>query len=110
VKAANLALAFLIELATLAGFGAAGLALPLAFPWPWLAAAVAVGIGIGVWAIWAAPRSRRRLTTPALTWFKAAMFALGVAGLAVAGQGPAAVVLGLLAALHLVLAVRWDQV
>jgi hypothetical protein len=110
MKAANLALALLIELAMLAGFGAAGLALPLPVPWPWLAAAVAVGLGIAVWAIWGAPRSRRRLAMPALAWFKAAMFALGVAGFAVAGQVPAAVVLGLLAALHLGLAVRWRQV
>lgn len=86
------ALAFLAELAALAG---AGLLAAQAAPGRWGIAAGLAGAGLLAlaWGRWAAPRARRRLGGMALLLFKAGAFGIGAAGLAAAGRPGAALVL-----------------
>jgi len=60
MRAANLVLKFLLELAALAAYAATALVL-LGLPIGIVAAVVAVTIVVVVWGRWAAPRARRRL-------------------------------------------------
>jgi cytochrome b len=90
VKAANLALRLLLELAALAAVAVWGahtgsttivrIGLAVAAP---LALAV-------VWGIWVAPRARRRLRDPARMVVELVILALAVAGLAASGYPPLA--------------------
>ncbi len=99
---ANLVLAFLLELAALAGFALLAALLPDS----WLrlvGGVVAVAAFAGLWAVFAAPRSKRRLTMPALLWFKLGMFAIATIGLVVAGLWFWAGVFAVLVAVNLVL-------
>lgn len=109
LKAANLALALLVEVLMLIAFGAWGLGLAAPAPWPWVAGALAVGLGIALWGIWAAPRSAQRLAMPGLVWFKLGMF--GLASLALLAIGRPLLALGFAAAagLNLLLAGLWRQ-
>lgn len=99
---ANLALAFLLELVALAGF----VLLAALLPDSWLrlvGAALAAAAFVGLWAVFAAPRSRRRLAMPALLWFKLGMFAVAALGLVVAGLWFWAGVFAVLVAVNLML-------
>ena len=108
-RSANLLLAFSLELAMLAAFFAAGLALPLGWLRYALAAAL-VGLAIATWGVWAAPRAgKRRLKMPALLWFKLLMFALATAAWWVAGQGFIGSIFGVLAAINLMAASALGQ-
>lgn len=72
----NLGLAFLLELAALISFGAAGLLLE---GWMQLVGiVVGAGVFVGLWAVYAAPRSKRRLKGSNLLLFKIAIFAVAV--------------------------------
>lgn len=106
LELANLALAFLLELAALFGFALLGALLPDS--WVRLAGgALAMAAFIGLWAVFAAPRSKRRLKMPALLWFKLGMFALAAAGFVAAGQAIWAGVFAVLVALNLALMARF---
>jgi Protein of unknown function (DUF2568) len=92
VRAANLALRFVLELAALAGLAEGGDAVA-----GWPAAAVAVVAGAVAWGLWCAPRARRRLAQPARTGVEAAVFGLGAAGYAAGGSTLIAIVFVVLA-------------
>jgi hypothetical protein len=110
LRAANLTLAFGLEIAMLVALGYAGFA---ATDIQWLRYLLLIGwpaLAIVLWAIWAAPKSGRRLPAPALLVFKAAMFGVTTFLLYAAGANAAALLFGALAALHLVLAVLFRQI
>ncbi|MBK8086213.1 MAG: YrdB family protein [Devosia sp.] len=99
---ANLALAFLLELVALAGFALLATLLPDS----WLrlvGGAVAVAAFVGLWAVFAAPRSKRRLKMPMLMWFKIGMFAVATVGLVASGLWFWAGVFAVLVAVNLML-------
>ena len=108
MRAANLALRFVLELAALAGLAT----------WGWhtgggatriVLAIAAVGAGAVVWGIWCAPKSARRLAQPARTLVEAAVFAAGAAGFAAAGDVTVAVVFAVLATANWALLFAWGQ-
>lgn len=103
LKAGNLALAFAVELAMLAGFAVAGWA---ASPILWLRLALMLalpGIAIALWAVWAAPKAKKRRLRPRpLLAFKLAIFAAAVVAWWLAGHGFIAAVFGTLAAINLI--------
>ena len=91
MKAANLALRFLLELAALGGLaywgahtGSGVVKVLLAVAAPLLAAIV--------WGLFAAPKAARRLPRAPRVAVEAAVFGLAAAGLAVTGQGVVAAV------------------
>jgi hypothetical protein len=110
VRAANLTLKFLLELAAIAAFaywgasvGHGGVAVLVAIAAPTLIAVL--------WGRFAAPRARRRLPTATRIVFELTVFALAVAALAAAGQPLAAAVLGFVVcvnALLLTVFKQWD--
>lgn len=103
----NLALAFLVELGALIGFAALG---ALASGWLQLVLGlVGAGLFIGLWAVFAAPRSKRRLKGMTLALFKIGMFAIAVLLLALAGQWGWALLLGVAAVVNLALALVLRQ-
>lgn len=104
LRGANLALAFLLELAMLAALAFAGWMASDVF-WLRLVLAIALpGLAIVLWGLFAAPRSARRLEGRALLGFKIIIFAVAAAALWAAGQALAAVVFGALVAINLGLA------
>jgi hypothetical protein len=107
MKAANLALRFLLELAALAGLaywgahtGSAVVKVLLAIVAPLLAAIV--------WGLFAAPKAARRLPRGPRVAVEAAVFGLAAAGLAVAGQGVMAAVFLALVVVNGALVYAWD--
>jgi hypothetical protein len=109
LKAANLALSFLLELCLLAALGSWGFRtgtntisrILLGIGSPLLAALI--------WGIFLAPKSTRRLRGLALELLKILIFALAVAALYVSGQSVLALIFGLAVALNLILAWLWKQ-
>jgi hypothetical protein len=106
----NLALKFALELAALALFAYWGASTGSA-PWPAVLAVAAPTAMIAVWATWAAPRSPRRLPTPARIPLELGVFAIATA----AGWAAGAVTLSiafaccaLLNAVGLSLLHQWD--
>jgi hypothetical protein len=111
MRAGNMALAFAVELAMLAGFAVAGWAATEAW-WLRIALAVALpGIAIALWAVWAAPKASKktRLAPRPLLVFKLAMFAAATLAWWLAGLPFAASVFGTLAAVHLAGVVLFRQ-
>lgn len=106
MRAANMALAFLLELMLVVavarfgyGLGGAGIA-------GWVLAALAAFATMALWGYFAAPKSGHRLTGAGLLAFKALMFAAGSVALA-ASHGPASsAAFAAASALHLVIALR----
>ncbi|HEY2790089.1 MAG TPA: DUF2568 domain-containing protein [Gaiellales bacterium] len=108
MRAANLALRFLLELAALAGLADWGLHTG-GGPVRIVLALAAVGAAAVVWGMWCAPKSSRRLPQPGRTVVEAVVFGLGAAGFAAAGHASAAVVFAVLAVVNWVLLFAWGQ-
>jgi hypothetical protein len=109
LRAANLALRFLLELAALAALSYWGFHTGTT-----LLSDVLLGVGAPlvaavVWGTFAAPKSSRRLRGPALIALQMAVFAAGVAALAATGQELPAVVLAVVVAANAVLMHVWGQ-
>lgn len=99
VRYGNLGLAFMLELAALISFAAAGLLLS---GWLQLVGIIAGGVlFIVLWGLFAAPKSKRRLKGMNLLLFKIGMFAAAAISLMLVGQLVWGVVLAILAAVHL---------
>jgi hypothetical protein len=108
MRAANLALKFLLELAALGSFaiwgaGAESGALAVAH------AILAPLIVALLWGRFAAPRSRHRLPRATRIPFELTVFALAVVALALAGHGLWAIVLGVVMAANAALLTAFDQ-
>lgn len=107
MKAANLALRFLLELAALGGFaywgahtGTGPVRVILAIAAPLLAAIV--------WGRFAAPRAARRLPRAPRVAVEAAVFGAAAVGLAVTGQEVVAAVFVALVVVNGALVYAWD--
>jgi hypothetical protein len=102
LKNGNLALAFAVELAMLAAFALAGWA---STPILWLRLILTValpGIAIVMWAVWAAPKAKKRRLKPApLLAFKLIIFALATLAWWFAGHSFIAAIFGTLATINL---------
>jgi Protein of unknown function (DUF2568) len=93
VRAVNLALAFLLELALLVAVAYWGYRLDAAFALRWLAAIGTPGLLALVWGLVAAPTAKRRLPPPQLVGFKLLVFTLGSGLLWSTGQHGLAIAL-----------------
>jgi len=103
VRAANLAVRFLLELCLLAALAYDGLQLNAAL------AVVAPAVAAIVWALFASPRARFPLGRLLWVAVQVVLFAAAVAGLAAAGSGVVAVLFGVAVALNLSLVLFWHQ-
>lgn len=109
LKQANLLLALLLELGVLAALAYVGFATGAT-----LAVKIVLGIGapvvaIIIWAIWGAPRSRRRLQGISYWFLRIAFNVVGAIALYVANQHTWGVIFALAAALNCILAYAWRQ-
>ncbi len=109
LRAANLALAFLIELAGIAAVGYWGFTLDAG-----AGVRILAGIGtpvlfIAAWAVLGAPRAPVRLGPAARLVFKIVWVGLAALLLALAGAVPLGVLLAALCAVNLTLARVWRQ-
>jgi hypothetical protein len=109
VKYANLALAFLLELAGLAAFGYWGFVVP-----DGLVLKLVAGLGLPilaavVWGLFAARKASIRLPAPEKRAVQIGWFGVAAVALAFAGHVWLAVALFLLHVLTQVLAYRWHQ-
>ncbi len=97
----NLALAFAVELAMLAGFAVAGWN---ATPLLWLRIVLTIAlpaIAIAMWAVWAAPKAKKRRLSPGpLLLFKVIIFAAATLAWWLAGLGLVAAIFGVMAAIN----------
>jgi hypothetical protein len=103
LKAGNLVLAFAVEMAMLAAFAVAGLA-STDILWLRIVLTVALpGIAILMWAVWAAPKAKKRRLKPGpLLIFKLIIFGFATLAWWLAGQGFIAAIFGSLAAINLI--------
>jgi hypothetical protein len=108
LRSANLAVKFLLELAALAalaywgartGHGVWAVILAIAAP---LAAVI-------VWALFCAPRARRRLPLPTRAPLELAVFGLAAGGLAAAGSVLLAIIFGIVVLLNAALLTVFHQ-
>ena len=107
MRALNLGLAFVLELALLGALAYWGFQLDTTTAVRWLVgigAPVALAVG---WGLVAAPQARRRLPPSQLIVFKLVVFALGAALLYSTGQHGLAIALGALALVNLGLSAAW---
>src|SRR3954467_12874557 len=109
LKAANLTLAFVLELAALAALAYWGVQAGGSGPGPillGLGAPLALGI---IWGLFLAPKAGRRLPQPARLAAKVAVFGVVALALAAAGQPAAALLFAAVVAANLALSVAWQQ-
>ncbi len=108
LKAANLGLKFLLELAAIAAFAYWGASRSPVI----LAVILAVAIPamfVAAWGIWAAPRSPRRLPTQTRVPFELGCFTLAAVALIAAGATVAGIAFAVVAALNAVLLAAFGQ-
>jgi Protein of unknown function (DUF2568) len=108
LKAANLGLKFLLELAAIAAFaywGASRSPVILAV----ILAIVIPALFVAAWGIWAAPRSPRRLPRQTRVPFELGCFALAAVALIAAGATLAGIAFAVVAALNAVLLATFGQ-
>ena len=74
-----------------------------------LLAIAAPALAIAVWAVFAAPRSERRMAMPARACLELGVFGLAAVGLLVAGAPAAALLLAVLSLVSAALLTRFDQ-
>lgn len=109
MKALNLLIAFLLELALLAAFGFWGFHLGRSNVVHWLVGLGAPLVMAIVWGQIAAPRAEHRLEPTQLLIFKVVVFTLGAATLYAAGQKRLAIALEAVSLISLALAFVWKQ-
>lgn len=109
LKSANLALAFLLELAALAAFADWGLGASAE-----TLLKILLGVGTPVlaavlWGVFAAPKSTRRLRGAAYLGFKLVFFGLAALALIAAGRGGLALLFAALVVVNVALLYFWRQ-
>lgn len=109
MRAANLAVRFLLELAALAALGVWGWHAPGPLAVRVLAAAVGPLAAAAVWGTWVAPKARRRLPDPLRLVAEVLVFANAVVGLVVTGHPGWAVALAVAYAVNVGLMFAWHQ-
>ncbi len=110
LRGLNLTLALALEIGMLAAFGFAGLAATEIWWLRWVLMLALPALAIVLWAVWAAPRARkRRLKGPALLLFKVVMFGAAAALLWASGQAAAGGLFAVLAAINLLAGMALGQ-
>ena len=109
LKQANLVLALLLELCVLAALAYWGFATGSTVPVKIVLGIGAPVVAIIIWAIWGAPRSRRRLQGISYWLLRIAFDAVGAIALYVANQHTWGVIFALVAALNCILGYMWRQ-
>ncbi|KPL68113.1 hypothetical protein SZ64_08265 [Erythrobacter sp. SG61-1L] len=104
LRAANAAMAALLELAALAGFSIFGWSLASALPLQLLSSIACAGAISLAWSRWAAPNSPHRLTGAALTAFRLTVFAGATAAIMALGHPVLAATFAGFALTHIALA------
>lgn len=94
LKALNLLIAFLIEVAMLIALGVVGFEMTNAAPLRYILAVALPTVAIIVWAIWAAPKSKTRLSGKWLLMFKLLIFSITSLLLYYTGHALFAIVFG----------------
>jgi hypothetical protein len=110
LKAANLALRFLLELVALGAFAFWGFTLEGSST----IFRIIVGLGAPIlaatlWGVFAAPKSSRRLHGALYHAFEIVFFGLAVVALIAAGSAPLGMIVAVLVMINLVLIEVWDQ-
>jgi len=108
MKALNLALKFLLELAALAAFGLWGASITSGVVAVMLAIGLPVIVAI-LWGAFAAPRARRRLPLRLRAPFELGVFALAALALWAAGPAAWGAAFAVIAAVNAVLLTAFDQ-
>jgi hypothetical protein len=108
LRAANLALKFLLELGAMAAFAYWGASTGDGAV-PFVLAIVAPVGTVALWAVFAAPRSERRLPLAARVPFELGVFALAVLALLAAGSPVAAIVYAALVVVNAALMTVFHQ-
>ena len=109
VKQANLFLALLLELGVLAALAYWGFVTGATLPVKIVLGISAPVVAIIIWAIWGAPRSRRRLQGISYWLLRIAFDAAGAIALYVANQHTWGMIFALAAALNCILGYVWKQ-
>jgi hypothetical protein len=109
VRAVNLGVRFLLELAALAALGVWGWHAPGPVAVQVLAAAVTPLATAMVWGTWVAPKARRRLPDPLRLGVEVLVFGNAVVGLLVTGLPGLALALGVAYAVNVGLMFAWHQ-
>lgn len=108
MRLANLALKFLLELATLAAFAVWGADTGSGFTAVLLAIAAPLAVAL-LWGRFAAPRAAHRLPTSSRVPFELGVFAFAAVALIACGHSVAAIVFAVLAVLNAALLSAFDQ-
>lgn len=103
MKAANLALRFLLELCLLAALAYVGLQVNVVF------AVVVPVVAAVVWGMFVSPKARYPLALPAWIGLQAVLFGVAVIGLIVVGSVALGVAFGLAVVANLALVLFWHQ-
>ncbi|MEU1503126.1 YrdB family protein [Streptomyces sp. NPDC005732] len=109
IKAANLGVLFLLELAVLVAAGYWGFSGERAAPVRWLLGLGAPAVLIALWALFGSPKSPRRTRGAVRAGFELLWFGAGVAASALAGAEGWAVALAAVCVISKTLAVVWRQ-
>ena len=110
LRAVNLGISFLLELALVAAIAYWGLCLDSSAAIRWLAAVGASAALVLTWGVVAAPTAKRRLPRRRLIGFKLLVFTIGAGLFYSTGTHDFAIALEAAAVANLALAVLWDQV
>jgi uncharacterized protein DUF2568 len=109
LKSANLALAFLLEIAMLAAFALWGFQASTQTVVRFILGICTPLLAVVVWGIFLAPRSTRRLTGIALHLAELVIFGLAALALAAAGHRDLAILFAVVAVVNQALLVMWKQ-
>jgi hypothetical protein len=109
LKALNLLLSFLLELAMLAALAVFGIHSGKNGLNQWVLGLSLAALAAVLWGVFAAPKSKRRLRRPARLLFALLLFGLSDAALYAAGEKDWAVVLAVAGLINLSLAALWKQ-
>ncbi|MET8287371.1 YrdB family protein [Streptomyces sp. NPDC051643] len=109
IKAVNLGVLFLLELAVLVAAGYWGFSGDAAAPVTWLLGIGAPAVLIVLWALFGSPKSRHKTRGAVRVGFELLWFGAGVAASALAGATGWAVALGAVCVVSKALAVVWHQ-
>lgn len=108
LKASNLALKFVLEIGAFAALGYWGATTGRGVV-PVVLAIATPAAAIALWAVFAAPKSDRRLAAAARVPFELTVFALAALALLYAGRPTLALVFAAVAAVNAALLAAWDQ-
>jgi len=109
LKAANLALRFLLEVAALVALGYWGFHAGSNDAVHWILGIGAPLVAAVVWGLFVAPRRRFEVSDAAWVLFQVVIFGAAIVGLVASGQTTIAVVFAVLLTINVTLMIAWHQ-